>query len=164
MGDRVLDNLDRRILHLLQLDARGMTDTDIASDTGVSSTTIHNRIEALEDLGVIRGYHPEIDYESAGYPLSVLFIGSVPMSDRSAVAERALEIDGVVNVRELMSGEGNLHVMAVAGSTDETERITEELDTLGLRINSSEIVSTERFQPWDHFHLSNDADDEDEGS
>jgi DNA-binding Lrp family transcriptional regulator len=163
MADSELDDLDRRILHLLQRDARRMTDTAIASDTGVTSTTVHNRIEALEDAGVIRGYQPDIDYEKAGYPLSVLFICSVPMSEREDIAERAMKVTGVVNTRELMSGERNLHVTAVAESTGDTERITEDLDELGLQINASEIISTERVQPWNHFRpATNQYDDPEE--
>ncbi|WP_313692293.1 AsnC family protein [Halorarum halobium] len=33
MSDTPINNLDRRILHLLQVDARGASDTDIAEET-----------------------------------------------------------------------------------------------------------------------------------
>jgi len=90
MVDDPLDNLDRRILHLLQIDARGASDTDIADETDVTGTTIHNRIKELEKQGVILGYNPEINYEKAGYPMRVLFICSTDLSDRSEMAEKAL--------------------------------------------------------------------------
>ncbi|MFC7116366.1 Lrp/AsnC family transcriptional regulator [Natronoarchaeum sp. GCM10025703] len=94
MVDNQLDNLDRRILHMLQLDARGASDTDIAEKTDVTGTTINNRINELEEQGVIVGYNPEINYEEAGYPMNVLFICSTDLSRRSEMAERALDVRG----------------------------------------------------------------------
>ncbi|MFC7139752.1 Lrp/AsnC family transcriptional regulator [Halosimplex aquaticum] len=152
MADDPLDNLDRRILHLLQIDARGASDTDIADETDVTGTTIHNRIEQLEAEGVILGYNPEINYEEAGYPMRVLFICSTDLSQRSKMAREALEVSGVVNVREMLSGEENLHVEVVAEATSDVKESTEQLDALGLRIVSSNILAEEHIQPWNHFH------------
>lgn len=146
-----LTDLDRRILHLLQVNARGKRDTDIADETDVTSTTIANHIRTLEERGIIKGYHPEIDYEAAGYPLVVLFICTAPVAERETIAEQILDIHGVVNVKELLAGEANLHVQVVAESTARIEAITAKLDDLGLGILSSVIVSTETAQPWDHF-------------
>lgn len=152
MVDDPLNNLDRRILHLLQVDARGATDTDIAEETDVTGTTVSNRIKQLEREGVILGYNPEINYERAGYPMRVLFICSTDLSQRSEMAERALDVRGVVNVREMLAGEENLHVEVVSESTSDVKESTEQLDELGLRIVSSNILAEEHIQPWNHFH------------
>ena len=151
MMDDPLDELDRQILHILQVDARRKRDTDIAREVQVSSTTVANRLETLEDHGVIRGYHPEIDYEAAGYPLVVLFICTVPVAERANHARRALEVRGVVNVKQLLSGEQNLHIQAVAESTKRIEAISEKLDHEQLGIVRSDILSLESVQPWNHF-------------
>ena len=152
MGEDPLNNLDRRILHLLQVDARGATDTNIAAETDVTGTTVHNRIEQLEEQGIILGYNPEINYERAGYPMRVLFICSTELSQRSEMAQEALDVRGVVNVREMLAGEENLHVEIVAESTSEVKESTQQLDELGLRIITSNILSEEHVQPWNHFH------------
>jgi Lrp/AsnC family leucine-responsive transcriptional regulator len=164
MGDDPLDNLDRRILHLLQVDARGATDTNIADETDVTGTTVHNRIKKLEDEGVITGYNPEIDYEKAGYPMRVLFICSTDLSERSKMATEALEVRGVVNVREMLAGKENLHVEVVAESTSDVKHSTEQLDNLGLRIVSSNILAEEHIQPWNHFHQEMPSDHDDDVS
>jgi DNA-binding Lrp family transcriptional regulator len=158
MADEPLNNLDRRILHLLQVDARD-TNRDIAEETDVTSTTVATRIERLEDRGIIQGYYPDIDYEAAGYPLVILLVSTVPVAKRATLAKQALDVVGVVNVKQILSGEQNLYVQAVAESTDRIERITEELDDLGLRIHRSDIVSQDKTQPWNHFHLKESADD-----
>ncbi|PGF17443.1 transcriptional regulator [Natrinema sp. CBA1119] len=152
MVDDPLDNLDRRILHLLQIDARGASDTSIADETDVTGTTVHNRIQQLEDQGVILGYNPEINYERAGYPMRVLFICSIDLSKRSEMAEKALDVRGVVNVREMLAGEENLHIEVVAEGTSDVKESTEQLDELGLQIMSSNILAEEHIQPWNHFH------------
>lgn len=152
MVDNPLDNLDRRILHLLQIDARGASDTDIAEETDVTGTTINNRINELEERGIIVGYNPEINYEMAGYPMRVLFICSTDLSRRSDMGEKALDVQGVVNVREMLSGEENLHIEVVAEATSEIKESTKQLDELGLRVVSSNILAEEHIQPWNHFH------------
>ncbi|WP_135854768.1 Lrp/AsnC family transcriptional regulator [Halorussus salinus] len=160
MDDEPLNHIDRRILHLLQVDARGKRDTDIAEETDVTGTTVANRIERLEDRGIIRGYHPEIDYEEAGYPLVILFVGTVPVTERKTIADQARDVLGVVDVKQLLSGEENIHVQAVAESTDRIEQITEELDSIGLQIHRSDIISEHTTQPWDHFHIEVAEDEE----
>jgi len=155
-----LDDLDREILHILQVDARRRTDTDMGKELNVSGTTVANRLDALEQSGIIRGYHPEIDYEMAGYPLVVLFICTTPIADRERHAQRSLHVRGVVNVKQLLSGEQNLHIQAVAESTTRIEEISEQLDAEDLRIVRSDILSYESVQPWNHFARMDDTDSE----
>jgi len=60
----------------------------------------------------------------------------------------------------MLAGEENLHVEVVAETTSEIEQSTNQLDELGLRIVSSDILADERIQPWNHFHqkIVDDAD------
>ena len=157
MVDNPIDDVDRSILHELQLDAR-QTDTEIAQKVEVTSTTVRNRLDRLEGEGVIRGYHPEIDYELAGYPLHVLFVCTSDPSEMEAVAEQSLEVRGVVTAREMLGGERNIHIEVVAATVGEVEVIRNELAAIGVTINSSEIISETRVQPWDHFYPRPDSD------
>ncbi|SDD92896.1 Lrp/AsnC family transcriptional regulator [Natrinema hispanicum] len=159
MGHNPLDELDRSILHQLQLDAR-QTDTEIAEAVDVTSTTVRNRLDKLTDEGVIRGFQPEIDYEQAGYPLHVLFVCTVNPEALDDVAAEALEVRGVVTARELLGGERNFHVEAVAATVSEIETIRNELASLGMTINSSEIISETQVQPWNHFYPREEPDAE----
>lgn len=152
MNANPLDDLDRQILHELQLDARRNRDADIATKTGVTGTTIGNRIQRLEELGVIKGFHPSIDYEAAGHPLVVLFICTIPAAQRAAVIDFVLDVRGVINVRETTASEQNVHVLVVADATSAIQRTTNELEELGLRIVRSDLMSRETAQPWNHFY------------
>ncbi|TKR27959.1 Lrp/AsnC family transcriptional regulator [Natronomonas salsuginis] len=151
MDDPSIDDVDRSILHQLQLSAR-QTDTEIGEEVEVTSTTVRNRLDKLEDGGVIRGYHPEINYERAGYPLHVLFVCTVDPNELDSVAEQSLDIRGVVSAREMLGGERNFHAEVVADTVHEIEEIRNEVANLGLTINSSEIISETQVQPWDHFY------------
>ena len=157
MDDSLIDDVDRSILHQLQLNAR-QTDTEIAEKVDVTSTTVRNRLDKLEDGGVIRGYYPEINYERAGYPLHVMFVCTVNPNDLDTLAEQILDVRGVVTTRDLLGGERNVHVEIVAGSVREIEDIRNELAGLGMTINSSEIISETRIQSWDHFYPRPDPD------
>jgi DNA-binding Lrp family transcriptional regulator len=163
-----LDNVDRGILHLLQVDARNTTAQEIADKIGVSASTVRNRIEQLEDAGVITGYHPKIDYEAANLPLQVLFIITAPADMRSDAVEKLLNVKGVVDIRETLTGHRNIHIEVVATSTPDVTRMTDAIHDLGLQIESSEIMKQRRTQPFNHFHyegeLGDDVTDEAEDS
>ncbi|WP_415381268.1 Lrp/AsnC family transcriptional regulator [Halosimplex sp. TS25] len=168
MDDTPLDDVDRSILHQLQLNAR-QTDTEIGEKVDVTSTTVRNRLDKLEGKGVIRGYHPEINYEEAGYPLHVMFVCTVDPNKLDSLNEQILDIRGVVTTRDLLGGERNVHVEVVAGTVREIEEIRNELAGLGMTINSSEIISETQVQSWDHFYPQSGPgarpdDDTDDGS
>jgi len=155
---RDLDEVDRGILHMLQLEARETTAQEIADTVGVSPSTVRNRIDQLEAEGVIRGYHPEIDYEAANLPLQILFICSAPPTERSELFEEVMDVHGVVDLRELMTGRRNIHIDVVGTSTKDITRITDAIHDLGLQIDSSELVQQRKRQPFNHFQFAGDGD------
>ncbi|MBP7146161.1 MAG: Lrp/AsnC family transcriptional regulator [Acidobacteria bacterium] len=59
-----LDEIDRRILALLQEDAR-CSRADIGKAIGLSAAAVHERIKKLERVGVIRSYTALLDPERA---------------------------------------------------------------------------------------------------
>ena len=146
-----LDDVDKMILHFLQEDARNNTTTDIGEAVGVSASTVGKRIHRLEERRVIGGYNPNINYERAGLPLHLLFVCTAPVADRTELATRALDVFGVVNVRVMLSGTRNVHVETVSRELNELDETTEELDSLGLHIESSEVIREQRARPFDHF-------------
>ncbi|WP_254543719.1 Lrp/AsnC family transcriptional regulator [Halomarina pelagica] len=148
-----LDQVDKGILYMLQREARETTAQAIADTVGVSPSTVRNRIDQLETDGVIRGYHPEIDYEMASLPLRVLFICTAPATKRTELANEIMNVQGVIDLREMMTGRRNVHVEIVATSTTDISRIADAIHDLGLEIESSELVKRRQMQPFDHFQF-----------
>lgn len=146
-----LDDVDRAILQLLQRDARNATAVEMAEAIGVSDGTVRNRIENLEQRGVIQGYVPTVNYERAGYPLELQISCTARISERAELAKEALQIKGVVEVGELMTGRRNVQVMAVAPTHDGLTEIAVALDELGLDVENEELVSHHYFRPFNHF-------------
>lgn len=142
-----LDDVDRAILYALQEDARNNSNADISDQVGVSPSTVGKRITSLEERGIIQGYSPEIDYEKAGLPLEVLFICTAQIAEREALVEAAHEIDGVVNVREIMTGTKNVHIHVVGSSNDDITRIAAILDEHGYEITDEILLRGERDSP-----------------
>jgi len=153
-----LDEVDRGVLFVLQRDARNITIQEIADEVEVSATTVRNRIDRLENTGAIEGYAPQINYERAGFPLRLLFICSADPDIRNQTAQDCLDVEGIINVNELVTSERNLHVQAVATSTRDLTRMTEELNGHGLVIHSSEIITNHYSQPWGHFESEEHSD------
>ena len=66
-----LDNTDKRIINLLQLDAK-MNVKQIASKVNLTITPTYERIKRLEKSGVIKNYVAVIDKKKVGKSLEVL--------------------------------------------------------------------------------------------
>src|SRR3954467_5846000 len=62
-----VEDLDRQILRLLAEDGR-RSYTDLAKETGLSVSAVHQRVRRLEKRGVLRGYHAAIDPDEVGLP------------------------------------------------------------------------------------------------
>lgn len=164
---RDLDDIDRSILYMLQQDARDTTAQEIADQVGVSASTVRNRIEALEADDIIRGYHPEINYEAANLPLQVTFVVSVPPTEIADYSEQIRGIQGVIDVREMLTGRRNIHVDVVGTTTTEITRITDAIHNLGVEIETSEMMRRRHVQPFNHFFLQGQGENppaEDENS
>lgn len=146
-----IDNLDRCILYCLQEDARRTSASTIAERVDVSARTVRNRIERLEDAGVIRGYQLDVDYETAGYQLHTLIICTAPVADREQLARDAIEVPGVVDVIEIMTGAQNLFVEVIGTDGDDLSRITRDLNELGLEINDEDIIRSEHTAAFHQF-------------
>lgn len=72
-----MEDLDREIVRLLSHDGR-RSFTDLAKDTGLSVSAVHQRVRRLEKRGVIRGYGATVDADEAGLPLTA-FVSIKPI-------------------------------------------------------------------------------------
>ena len=161
MKEGELDSVDKQILYYLQQDARSTSSTDIAEKLGLSSSTVRTRLNKLEESGIIRGYHIDIDYELAGYPLYTKIICSAPVPDRDELANRARNINGVTAVREIMTGKRNVYINAIGRSHDDLNRVAGELDGLGLDIVDEQIIRDEYVCPYHGFLSEEELTDRD---
>jgi DNA-binding Lrp family transcriptional regulator len=146
-----IDTIDEQILYYLTEEARHTSAPDIAEKVDVSAPTVRNRIRRLEDEGVIRGYHADVDYQKVGGRLTNHYVCSTGNRDRKEMAQRVLDIPGVINVREIMSGKGDLRITVVGTDTDDLTRIAQGITSLGIKIDDEDLVHREYFRPYAPF-------------
>lgn len=130
MARQKLDQIDRQILQDLQADGR-MTNVELASRTGISAPPCLRRVKNLEDAGVIRGYHAEINPEALGYDVRVFAL--VQLDDQTEADLRRFEemVTDWPLVREcnMLAGEYDFVLKVVSRDWDEYQAfLTSELE------------------------------------
>jgi len=79
-----LDEVDRRILTILHADAR-IANSALAEAVGIAPSTCHGRVRRLQDMGVIRGFHADIDPAAIGLPLQAMVSVSLQSGARGKI-------------------------------------------------------------------------------
>jgi DNA-binding Lrp family transcriptional regulator len=80
MGNQaIIDNIDRKILCELHVDARKKI-ADIAKELGISATAVTKRIEQLKKKGVITGTDIWISPQAIGLPLIAIIVVNTKLS------------------------------------------------------------------------------------
>ncbi|HSY62511.1 MAG TPA: winged helix-turn-helix transcriptional regulator, partial [Cytophaga sp.] len=57
-----LDSIDKKILEILQANAK-ITNSQLATEIGLSPAPTLERVRKLENMGIIKSYHAEVERE-----------------------------------------------------------------------------------------------------
>jgi DNA-binding Lrp family transcriptional regulator len=127
----VLDDKDRKILNLLQENAR-VSNADLADQINLSPSACLRRVRLLETNGVIDGYSTIINQASLGRPTNVFV--EVTLQDQSeeslSTFETAVKKCSDVMECYLMSGDADYLLRVVAADTSDFERVHKLLGQL----------------------------------
>ncbi|SIR23000.1 transcriptional regulator, AsnC family [Haladaptatus litoreus] len=111
-----LDDTDRAILKALQNDARTPF-SEIARQIDMSSATVHDRVNRMEEAGVITGYHANVNPKEISLGISA-FIGLRVEQGREKDTLKKLEnIDGIQEVH-LTTGSWDVMARVYAENAD----------------------------------------------
>ncbi len=101
-----LDTIDRRLLAELQDDGR-MTNVELAHRVGLTAPPCLRRVRALEELGVIRGYHADLDPAKLGFSITVFAMVSLRSQAEGDLREFEAAMADLPEVREvhMLNGE-----------------------------------------------------------
>lgn len=129
--DYVLDRLDVRLLELLRSHPRaGVLELSRLAD--VARATVSARLARMENAGVVTGYGPDIDIETAGYPVQAFATLEIAQGKLSEVAELLEAIPGVIEAYAT-TGAGDVVCRLAADSNDQLQQIL-------LDLNASDVV------------------------
>jgi DNA-binding Lrp family transcriptional regulator len=101
-----LDSIDRRLLAELQAEGR-VTNVDLAKRVGLTAPPCLRRVRALEENGVIRGYHADLDASRLGFTITVFAMVSLKSQAEEDLRAFENHIKALPEVREchMLNGE-----------------------------------------------------------
>jgi DNA-binding Lrp family transcriptional regulator len=141
-----LDETDRNILRTLSADAR-TSNRSLADRVNVAPSTALLRVRRLEEAGVIRGYHADLDPARIGYPIQAIVAIRLQQHARRDIASygaRLAALPGVLNVF-FLAGADDFQVHVAARSSDDLR------DFVAKNLSASTFVAgTETSLIFDH--------------
>ncbi|MEL7689438.1 Lrp/AsnC family transcriptional regulator [Citromicrobium bathyomarinum] len=101
-----LDEIDRQLLQELQAEGR-VTNVELARRVGLTAPPCLRRVRALEDEGVIRGYHADLEPSKLGFAIVVFAMVSLKSQAETALREFEDAMQDLPEVREvhMLNGE-----------------------------------------------------------
>ncbi len=98
-----MDPTDRAIIAHLRANAR-ISNVELAARVNLSPSPCMRRVRALEEAGVIRGYHADVDPAADGRGFEVAVLIELHAKDRATVEEferRIAAMDAVLECRRM---------------------------------------------------------------
>lgn len=134
-----LDDTDRRLLTALHRDAR-MSNTALADLVGIAPSTCHGRVRRLQDLGVIRGFHADIDPSAIGLALQAMVSVSLQANARGKIGSFIQNIRMRPQVMDVyfLAGADDFLLHVAARDTDDlrsfvVENLNSDADVAGTQ-------------------------------
>ena len=140
MGHHQLDALDKKILRMIAEDAR-IPFLEVARACNVSGAAIHQRIQKLTNMGVLKGSRFIIDPESIGYETCAYVGINLKNPEKFDVAVEALKAIPEVVECHYTTGDYDLFIKMFAMNNHHLlDIIHDKLQPLGLS-RSETIIS-----------------------
>ncbi|MEO1046145.1 MAG: Lrp/AsnC family transcriptional regulator [Pseudomonadota bacterium] len=144
-----MDDIDRRILRLLESDGR-ISNAKLAERVSLSASACLRRVQELERSGVIRGYRAVLDRSQLGGGITVFVM--VGLSAHLAKDARSFEeaMEGASEVRECHNITGSVEYLLRVEVDSLSRYKTFHSETLGVLPQVASITS--------HFSLGSSKD------
>jgi len=142
----MLDKRDEAILAALQQRGRA-TFAQIGKEVGLSPSSVHERVRKLEQAGVVRGYHAEVDPEAIGLFVTAL-VSVMPLDPKQPddLPQRVLEFSEVEDCHSV-AGDENYVLKVRTRTTTELEDFLRRLrEKAGVQTRTTVVLST----PFEH--------------
>lgn len=148
-----LDNIDKKILSILQHDGR-IPNNKLADEVGLTTTPTLERVKRLEREGIIRGYSAQVDAEAVNRGLVIFCSLRLAVHKMHMLDEVCEEIDKMPEIQACyhITGDSDFLLKIVVENMPEYEHFMHEKLT-GLpgieRIYSNVVLSTKK----ENYHL-----------
>lgn len=132
-----LDELDRKILKILKGNAR-LSYSDIGNAVGLSRVAVKNRMNVMENLGIIKGYQAIIDEKSANDSCVEFVLDIAVNADKFKTVADDLAKESFI--RKLCITSGRCKLIAF-GYAPNTKTLSTYVDRLYYRMSGIEGIN-----------------------
>lgn len=141
-----MEEIDRRIVTLLARDGR-MSFTDLARETGLSVSAVHQRVRRLEKRGVIRGYAAIVDHDAIGLPLTA-FVSIKPIDPAAPddAPDRLAHLTAIEACHSVAGDESYILKVRVASPVALEELLQQIRAAANVSTRTTVVLST----PYEH--------------
>lgn len=131
---------------LLAEDGR-MSFTELARETGLSVSAVHQRVRRLEKRGVLRGYAAIIDYDAIGLPLTA-FVSIKPIDPAAPddAPDRLSHLTAVEACHSVAGDESYILKVRVASPVGLEELLQQIRALANVSTRTTVVLST----PYEH--------------
>ncbi|HJZ98657.1 MAG TPA: Lrp/AsnC family transcriptional regulator [Candidatus Solibacter sp.] len=130
----LLDQTGKKLLSALQENAR-FSFAELGRRIGLSPAATAERLRRLEEAGVIKGYHVEIDREALGLPILAIVRLSCDGAMYRPFLKAVQTLDSVVECHHVAGGDAFI-LKVVSPSVEQLERLVEKLLNFGVPTTS----------------------------
>ena len=117
------DEIDEKILHILQADARRAF-VDIANEIGLSESAVRRRVKNLVDGAIIKRFTIELGASDKTSAITLISVAST--ADTSAVSNRLMDLNGVKVVYEI-TGQYDIAAIIAAPAIVDINRCIDDI-------------------------------------
>lgn len=137
-----MEEIDRQILVLLAADGR-MSFTDLAKETGLSVSAVHQRVRRLQKRGVIRGFSAQLDPEEIGLPMTA-FISIKPIDPAGPddAPERLAHLSAIEACHSVAGDENYILKVRVASPSALEELLQQIRTAANVSTRTTVVLST----------------------
>ncbi|ACY97899.1 Lrp/AsnC family transcriptional regulator [Thermomonospora curvata] len=134
--------MDRQIIALLARDGR-MSFTDLAKETGLSVSAVHQRVRRLQKRGVIKGFTAQLDAEQIGLPLTA-FVSIKPIDPAAPddAPERLAHLPQIEACHSVAGEESYILKVRVATPNDLEELLQQIRAAANVSTRTTVVLST----------------------
>jgi Lrp/AsnC family leucine-responsive transcriptional regulator len=122
----MLDNLDIKILNTLQTEGRTKR-SQLAEEIGMSIPSVSERLNKLEEKGIIQGYYAKIDRKVFGYDIMAFILVIMESSKHYKTLISHVEKNPQILECHSILGDGSHILKAVVKNTSALEKLLGEI-------------------------------------
>ena len=139
------DDIDRKILGLLQEDAR-ISYAELGRRVGLTTPAVIERVRKLEDGGIITGYRADVDTAKVGLSITAFIRMSITGVDYSHIIEVAKDSKEILECHRGTGGDSFIMRVAVA-SVEHLQEVIDRLTPYGITTTTIVLSSPVKDRP-----------------